>query len=70
MNKYMHMIDGEPAFFDGNMICYAKNGLRLDKLLCDSLEQIRSEQQASIAYRKKRGCPFMHYGYLRVRDDK
>jgi hypothetical protein len=52
---YMHMINGQPAFFDGEMVCYmnhAQHGHHRQAIV-PSLKQLRAEQKASLAYRKR-----------------
>ncbi len=54
---YMHTIDGKPAsYVKGEQICYARSGGRGRPwaTLATSIEQIKSEQKASIAWRRKR----------------
>lgn len=64
--KYMHLIDGEPARFDGEQICYADKR-RFPVKLVDSLIQIRKEQRKSKAYRKAHGFHDSDgYGYAKV----
>lgn len=67
MNKYMHLIEGKPAKFDGEMISFVCDGVRLDELLVDSLAQIRREQRASREYRERLAMCWMDYDYLRVK---
>lgn len=51
---YMHTLDGTPAFFDGNQICFLPRA-RTQDVLRDSLDQIRAEQRKTIAWREKHG---------------
>ena len=66
MSKYMHTIDGRPATFDGYQICFATFHGPENKL-CDSLKQIRKEQQITKENRERDGMDFSvgEYGYLR-----
>lgn len=66
--KYMHLLDNQPAFFDGDQICYAKQGISDKRLFVDSLDQIRREQRATIDYRAANsfGHEGFTYCYLRV----
>ena len=54
MAKYMHTLDGYPATFDGYQICYAAYYGKPNKL-CESLKQIRQEQEISRRNRKADG---------------
>lgn len=67
-SRYMHLLDGHPACFDGDMICYARSGMKLDELFLDSLDAIRKQQLASAEYRRFHGLNLLHhtYEYLRV----
>lgn len=69
MNKYMHTIDGKPAFFHGGQICFVRQGVAMSELLVPTLRQIRREQQAAIAYRREKGWRVFGYDYIRVRVD-
>jgi len=50
----MHTLDGIPAFFDRDQICFLPKARARD-VLRDSLDQIRSEQRKTIAWREKYG---------------
>lgn len=66
---YMHTIDGKPATFDGNQICYATYFGKANDL-CSSLAQIHREQQASIRFRRLHGLddfPIGRYSHLRFK---
>lgn len=66
MSKYMHTIDGRPATFDGYQICFATFYGPANKL-CDSLSQIRKEQEITKENRERDGMDFNvgEYGHLR-----
>jgi len=76
---YMHLLNGEPAFFDpkDKLIFYARNGqTTLNRslprsLFVDSLITIRKQQQADIQSMVDRGIDDENYkgkrDYLRVR---
>lgn len=62
-NKYLHTINGQPAGYNGNQICYGWAGMPL----ANTLKQIRKEQRLTKKERKKWGCDDEDkYGYLRV----
>ena len=64
---YMHTIEGCPAFFDKDQICYANNyGAWAHNVLVNSLGQIRNEQKRSIKYRTDLGLEDSHdkYNYI------
>jgi hypothetical protein len=66
--KYMHTINGEPAYYrPGEQIVF-RPGKRYAIPLVSSLEQIEDEQEASRAYRKRNGYGMgvVVYGHLRV----
>ena len=66
--KYIHLINGEPAIFDGEQICFARHGMPLALMLRDSLDEIRENQKASYRYRVQNGFTLegFEYSYLRV----
>lgn len=54
---YIHTIDSQPAFFDGDQIVFAANskeGRYKARPVCYSLDQIHTEQKLSQAYRDKK----------------
>lgn len=55
---YIHTLNGKPASYNGQQVCYAFRGGKV----AHSLAQIRREQAASQAYRDRRG--FSDYGKL------
>lgn len=67
--KYMHLIDGKPAYFlpKHKYICYADS--RSIVPLADSLHQIRREQRLSLQTQRELDASWTadHYGYCRVR---
>lgn len=64
---YMHTINGKPAIFDGDQVCYGHQGMNIAKLPT-SLKELRDEQAASIAWRRRQGFSDCvgSYGYLRL----
>lgn len=74
--KYMHTLDGRPAFFvkqdaTGGQICFSYLGKysRPAVPLVDSLAQIRREQQATLRWRREQGLTVRElsdYSYVRV----
>ena len=62
---YLHTLDGQPADFSGEQVCYAVHYGKPNKL-ATSLKQIRREQQASREYRERIGFENdCEYGYRR-----
>lgn len=67
---YMHTLNGEPARFDGEQIIYARS--RRPVPLATSLAQIRREQRATRAFRRRIGIAWLDarhpvsYGYRSV----
>lgn len=53
-NLYMHTLDGKPAFYDGQQICYVGIGRKVHKF-ATSLKQIKSERIKSENWRNKQG---------------
>lgn len=67
-NYYIHTINGRPAFFDGNQICYASKHQREGNVACTSLAQLRRQQHRSAKWRYEMfGETGMkqEYGYVR-----
>lgn len=54
---YMHTINGVPAFFSGEQICYGGNRqeARRFNILTKSLYQIKKEQRKSTQHRRSNG---------------
>jgi hypothetical protein len=66
--KYMHTINGEPAYYrPGEQIVF-RPSKRYAIPLVGSLEEITRDQEASRAYRKRNGYGLgvVVYGHLRV----
>jgi len=66
--RYMHTIDGRPAFYEeGQQVCFIRNGYALE--LRFSLAQIIREQRASSKWRRQQGLSNFDakYGYLLVK---
>lgn len=70
MNKtyYMHTLDGRPAFFDGEQICFLRRFGKPSMALAKSLKQIRLQQARSNEFRRSLGDydEIKRYGYVRV----
>lgn len=71
MKYYMHLIDGKPAHFDGEQICFNRTGrygTRTSHPLARDLEQIKTEQLATKAWRIRKGFRIHSddYGYCTV----
>lgn len=68
--KFMHSIEGKPAYFNGYQIVYAPRGDRKGRpvpiKLADSREQIKREQDASNWYRNAEKMSLSDYGYFCV----
>ena len=43
-NRYMHLLDGKPAYFDGRRLVFARKAVGVARLAY-SLKQIRQEQE-------------------------
>lgn len=71
VKKYMHLINGKPAFYwPGKQITFAAYR-RTPVSLAKDLNQIRKEQRASVKWRKQRGFhdatkDYFIYGWVRV----
>lgn len=67
---YIHTLDGKPATFDGQQICFAHGGGMGNKP-CYSLDEIREQQDKSHAWRKKQGFSDIKFtlSYKRYRVD-
>jgi hypothetical protein len=66
---YLHTLDGETAFFDGDQIVFAAPGglHRNQQKLCTSLRQIRREHEASCRWREAQGFEeHTEHDYIRV----
>jgi hypothetical protein len=71
MNKYMHLLNGQPAEFADGLICFARQGAPLSSLLVSDLKTIKRQQQVTEEYRRRNGLSDweFEYGYLRVKAD-
>ena len=67
-NYYMHMLESEPAFFDGFQVAFQVCRGKAAPL-CRDLRQIRREQKQSRANRAAMNMrdDFIQYDYRRVR---
>lgn len=68
--KYMHTLDNHPASYEGGQICWGYGPRNRAVKLVDSLAEIKANEKASIAWRKKRGLVDRErtdYSYIRVR---
>lgn len=65
---YIHTIDGRPAAFDGEQICFVDQYPRgrFHARLVSSLVEIRREQRASEHNRIAEGFSPTPYGYVKV----
>lgn len=64
---YMHTLNGEPAYFDGDQVVFATFYGKAAPL-ARSLNQIRAEQRKSGEWREMQGFKdHDRYGHLRVR---
>jgi hypothetical protein len=50
--KYLHLLNGQPASYDGMCVCYTNNSWFFPKLL-DDLPTLRRQQAASRKWRKE-----------------
>lgn len=65
--KYMHLINGVPAFFEGQ-ITYAGKYIK-ESMMVDTLAEIKAQQMVSREYRKDKGwddAKDFIYGYIIV----
>lgn len=69
MNKYIHLIDGRPAYYlPGQQVYFAGHGVKIHQFLVDDLPTIRKQQMLSRRFRRDRGFEHhMEYGYLRIK---
>lgn len=63
--RYMHTIDRQPAFYDGNQIVFASGVV---KQTASTIRQIRREQRATRRWRRDQGYSLEvgQLGYVRV----
>lgn len=71
MSKYIHTLDGRPAYFD-EQLWYAPNGISLERLLVKDLKTVRKQQKMSEEWRAEQNMPVynVRVGYLRVKENK
>ena len=63
--RYIHTINGRPARYDGDQICYALVTIPINT--CESLKQIRREEKATVQWRASKGFDnTAQYGHMRV----
>ena len=71
MNRYMHLLDGKPAYFDGEQLVYASrfdSYMTAERLFVNDLRTIRRQQQQTMEYRSSlRWEPTGMYDYLRIK---
>jgi hypothetical protein len=69
VNKYMHLIDGQPAYFHepDRRLYVAHSGITPDQLFVDDLQKIRRQQELSQAKQFARGGAALRLSYLRVK---
>ncbi len=53
--KYIHTLGGQPAFYDGEQICFAGTTKSSAVVIVESIDQIRREQALSKKWRKSKG---------------
>lgn len=65
---YLHTMEGEPAYFDGDQIVFVSRG-RHAAVLVDSLATIRKQIRATEQFRLRHGFSFdpEEHCYVRVR---
>ena len=51
--KYMHTRDRQPGHFEGGQVCFAVMTRPIE--LCDTLAELRRQQQSSRNYRASKG---------------
>ncbi len=56
---FMHLLDGEPAYFTGEQLCYlptnSKHNWQKKGVLVETVDEIHRQQAASLEYREKNG---------------
>lgn len=64
-NKYLHLLNGQPAHYNGEQIIYAEPWRAVP--VANSLEQVESERAAAEQWRQQEGlaiAPTSDYGYM------
>lgn len=69
MKLYIHTVDGQPGYFDGEQIVFAerRDHWKDDYPLCVAVKseaQIRSERERSIAFRRKHKFDVPAYDFV------
>lgn len=54
MTKYMHLLEGRPAYYDGHQVCFAQRSMKVSEM-CDSLYQIKKEWEKGEQWRIDQG---------------
>lgn len=69
MKKYMHTLNGKPAYYvKREQIVFAHNDVKLSELFVNDLRTIRRQQKASQQWRQKHVLDdsIWRVGYLRI----
>lgn len=67
-NRYLHLIDRTPAYFNGEQLLYAHDGITMDKLLVKDMRTVRRQQQAAVRFRRSLNWPLLgYYSCMRIR---
>lgn len=69
--KYMHTLNGEPAYYRPGQQIYYRPSKRFALPLANSLKQIKAEQKASAKFREATGMhDYWAAGYVKVETGK
>lgn len=63
---YMHTLNGKPATFSGDQICYAAPSKKYPATLATSMAQIRRERRATERFRRRHGFWSVNDSYKHV----
>lgn len=68
MTKYMHLLNGRPAVYDGNQVCFAGQQIAT-KDMADSWKQVKEEYRLSENWRIEQGMePYeWQHTYIRIK---
>ena len=70
INKYMHLLNGRPAFYDGQQVCFTGSQIKFSEL-ADSSGQIHKEYRLSENWRiDNKLTPYeWEHSFLRIKLD-
>ena len=69
MNKYMHLLEGRPAYYDGDQVCFAVGTIKVTEL-CSSLEELKEQYRLSENWRiDKNLTPYDYiHSWIKIKD--